>query len=214
VGVTPDETRGIAQNYHAQKPDGIYMFNYPCALSPSMQAPSLYQDYLKALAQIGEARTLRRINKTFSFYRDLPMELEVGRPANYHQTVAFTVFEPEIASLKGRFEITFKVTGFPEHKALHVLLNGKKVSPALIKWQKDCGGIKAGGVTVRNGRGGYPLGAHYEVVTIPPPVGWVNCGDNTLGLYLADGPLFEHTYIEIHELEVRSLYPARGTRAR
>lgn len=203
---SPAEIRGMAQNYLAQEPDGIYFFNYPCLLTPALfSSPRLYREYLSVLGEAGTSTGLAGKNKTYLFYERCPVELEVGRPAEYHQTVPFTVRKPEAAQNRGPWEIEFKITGFPDRKTFQVLLNGKKLAQDLVSWRRDWAGIKPGGIVVNDLRSGYNLGPYYEVVTVRPPAGWIADGANTVGFFLGKGPLVEHSYIKVYELEVRNV---------
>jgi hypothetical protein len=161
---------------------------------------------LNVLKEIGEPETLREKNKTFPFYLDLPIELEVGRPPQYHQTVPFVVREPEIGKRPGTCEIEFLITGFPEKSWLQVTLNGRAVPASLMTWRRRYDSLARGGPVPTPIRTGHDIGPHYQSVILRPPAGWVNCGSNSLQFYLAEGPRYEHTYITVYEMEVRAVY--------
>ncbi|MBD3291315.1 MAG: family 10 glycosylhydrolase, partial [Armatimonadia bacterium] len=89
-------TRAAAQNYMAQQPDGLYMFNYPCRLFEHERTPDEFNDLVAALSEVASLETLEGTPKQYTFWHDLPMQLESARPAQFHQTLPFVVRDPAV----------------------------------------------------------------------------------------------------------------------
>lgn len=207
VGITPDDLRGVAHNYLAQDVDGLYLFNFPCLLTPIMFLPSQYGGFLKAMREIHDLDKLEAAPRDYVFYEHLPIELDLHRPARFHQTVPLTIRNNRTTDAPSQCTLTYKVTGMPDPQAVRVLLNDEPIDPAIIQWDKAHDTLRPGGPDVSPGRAGFDLGAHYHQVTIALPPGALKDGDNTLGWELTDGPATEHSHIRIHELEAR-VHPA------
>jgi hypothetical protein len=203
VTITPDELRGVSHNYLAQDVDGLYLFNFPCLLTPLAFLPSQYGGFLQTIREANQLDKLEASPRDFVFYEHLPLELDVHRPAQFHQTVPFTIAANRTTDAPYRCTLDYKVTGMPEPETIRVLLNGKPIDPSIIQWKKAFDTIRPGGPDEFPGRAGWKLGPHYHHVTITLPLSDLSDGDNTLGWELLDGPDTEHSHIRIHELEAR-----------
>ncbi|MBU0610707.1 MAG: hypothetical protein KKI08_22675, partial [Armatimonadetes bacterium] len=84
-----------AQNLLAQEPDGIAMFNFPCRLAEGLnimhEDRGTFDQTVAVLREMGSLRTLARQDKHYTFYKDLPIYVESGRPRQHHQTIPFAV---------------------------------------------------------------------------------------------------------------------------
>ena len=87
--------RAAAQNLLAQEPDGIAMFNFPCRLAEGLnimhEDRGTFDQTVSVLSEMGSLKTLARKDKHYTFYKDLPIYVESGRPRQHHQTVPFAV---------------------------------------------------------------------------------------------------------------------------
>ena len=203
VTMTPDELRGVAHNYLAQDVDGLYLFNFPCLLTPIAFRPGPYGAYLEALRDLHRLDKLETAPRAFAFYEHLPIELEVHRPARFFQTVPFTIRRNRTTTAPARCILQYKVTGMPAPETVRVWLNDEPLNPGIIRWKKAHETLRPGGPGVAPGRDGFDLGAHYHLVTISLPATVLRDGDNTIGWELTAGQDTEHSHIRIHELEAR-----------
>lgn len=209
---TVDETvrrqRAAAQNFIAQGASGVYMFNYACLLFQKRRSPEEFAQLSDVFSEIGRQDTLAGKPMQYPYWQNLPIQLESQRPARYHQTIAFTLFNPDLDKEDTRVEISFHQVAEPNPHvdARHYkdppsvlppgwvtyLLNGREVPTSWIRRER-----------VGEGRiaSGFQLGAH-EKVTITPPPSAMKQNGNTLGFHIPRFPEEHDPYINIYELIV------------
>jgi len=205
---TPDDLRGIAFNHHAQGVDGVALFNFADLLLRVAHQPAARNAYLQTLHQIGSADTLRGTKMAFPFYKHLPIELEVGRPAWCHQTVPFAIASEE--ALCRDVRIQMDIANAPKPSAFRFFINDRELPSGALSFEMRHDGLARGGQAVAPARSGYVIGPRFTRVTLAPPAGFIVAGENRLGIVLDDGPLVEHTYIKVYELEVHVLPQLAG----
>ena len=200
--------RGMAQNYLGQGATGVYLFNYPCLLYEQPRSADEFRRMTGVFNELGETPTLAGKHKQYAFWDRLPMQVESRRPAKYHQTIPFNLFDPDLAQSDTKIQLSFHQTTEPNphvdarhykdsHGALPddwvtYWLNGQEVPREWIRQEK---------VTEGKIASGFQLGDH-EKITITPPTSAMRPGENTLGFYVPRFPEEHDPYIHIHELLV------------
>jgi len=206
VDETIRRTRAAAQNYLAQEPDGVYMFNYACKLFEHERTGEEFADLQAVLSEVGSLASLKGAARQYTFWQDLPMQLESARPPQFHQTLPFTVGDPAVTDRGTEVTIRYRqaternphatVEHVPEPLVppdwMKVILNGDEVPEEWIaRMPQPAGKIDSG----------FDLGPH-ELVKITPPAGTLTCGRNTIGFHIPRVPGERDPYIHIYELVV------------
>jgi len=202
--------RAMAQNFLAQGVDGLYMFNYPTVLHENAEnrftAPSKFRKKAAVLSELGRLKTLQSKPKQFTFWEDLPLQVESARPPEYYQTIRFQIRDSMVRHKETTVRLRFRQTTERNPHApglyrqdpymprghMRYLLNGKEPGPRAIRRRKQPEGKIPSGFT---------LGPH-EQVTITVPGRSLTCGQNTLAFYVPGFPKERDPYIHIYELTV------------
>jgi len=211
---TPDiavkKIRGIAQNFLGQKPDGLYMFNYPCVLNE--RENNRYKDrktfefLIQPLSQIGSPETLRGTSKLYTYWTECPIQIETGRPARYHQTINFLLMEPEVEEKETNVIIRFAEVAERNPHAedryyqdplvppgrIKYAINGKVVDEKYIRRKQQPRGRILSGYLLRK----------HNMIEIEVPYGMLICGENNISFEIPGFPEAKDPYIYIHQLEV------------
>jgi hypothetical protein len=208
---TVDETikrqRAAAQNYLGQGAAGVYMFNYPCVLYQQRHTPEELKQLTGIFSEIGQPRTLVGKSKQYAYWIGLPMQLESRRPAKFHQTIRFNLFDPDVVQKDARIQLSFHQTTEPNPHVdgrhfkdsdailppgwVTYWLNGQEVPEAWIKREQTEGKIASG----------FKLGLHEKITITPPPLA-MKQGENTLGFFIPRFPEEHDPYVYIYELLV------------
>lgn len=92
--------RAMAQNFLSQKPDGLYLFNYPCILNERgnnrYKNRKTFEFLTEVLKEIGEPLKLKGKTKLYTYWTECPICIETGRLGKYHQTIKFLLLDPDI----------------------------------------------------------------------------------------------------------------------
>ena len=198
--------RAAAQNFLGQDAAGVYLFNYPCLLFEHQRTPNQFGRMTGILHELGRQQTLSASPKQYTFWKDLPLQLESQRPARWHQTLQLNLFDPDLADGDTSVRLSFhQATEANPHAREHrapapVLpsgwvtywLNGSQVPEEWIRREPQPAGPIASG---------FKLGEH-EKITITPPASAMKQGENTLGFYVPRFPEEHDPYIQIYELNV------------
>lgn len=200
--------RAAAQNYLGQGASGVYMFNYPCLLYQQRRTPKEFAQLTRVLSEMGKLQTLSGKPKQYAYWKNLPMQVESRRPAKFHQTLHFSLFDSDLAQVDTKVRLSFHQ--FPEPNP-HVdmrhyekpqttlppgwvtyWLNGQEVPEAWIQRQPT----PAGEIS-----SGFKLGEHEKII-LTPPAKVMKQGENTLAFYVPRFPEEHDPYIQIYELNV------------
>ncbi|MCC6422915.1 MAG: hypothetical protein IT447_05505 [Phycisphaerales bacterium] len=211
----PDEIiqqlRAAAQNFLGQGASGVYLYNFPCHLTETRRTPEERHRITNTLCEIGSEKTLSHRPKQYTFWRELPMQLESHRPAKHHQTLRFCLFDGDLwhpdtqvrISLRQAVEPNPHVDTPPIDRLVDTLppgwvtywLNGRPVQEEWIKRTPQPGGRIDSGFT---------LGDH-ETIILTPPASMMRVGENTLGFYIPRFPEEHDPYANVYELLVNIL---------
>lgn len=198
------QMRGMASNYLAQGPDGIYLFNYPCKLFETEWSHEDFERMADVVNEIGRKETIRGKEKLYYFSHDLPIYVEASRPAQYYQTVAFRLnelAENEKVTLSFRRAAAqnphayVRSTG-PELPSnfMQTILNGRALDEStFVKGVEEMEVIPSGFANV---------GTH-ERIEINLTGRDLVRGENTLAFEIPRCPKEEDPYVYIYELMVR-----------
>lgn len=206
--------RAMAQNFIAQGAAGVYMFNYPCLITQVRRTPRELSALTGIFSEIGQAGTLKGKAMQYTFWKNLPLQLESRRPAQFHQTIDFHLFDSGITSGADKVEISFRVaTELNPHSYysgeipailppgwITFWLNGGEVPESWIRRESQPGGKIASG---------FSLGEH-EKISITPPVTSLKPGKNGLGFFIPKFPEEKDPYVNIYEMLVDVVPPERG----
>lgn len=210
VQANPDDKirwyRGMARNYLAQKPDGIYLFNYPCILFESEYTRAKWNRLTNLLGELGSEKTLRGNPARYLFWQDLPIYAESYRPPQHHQTIHFDVRDPAVRRRDAKVAITFRQVArrnphedftYTQNPLLkkgyvHYLLNGKLIDSSYIRYSRKAAGPIASG---------FELEEHH-LITITAPAGGMIQGENTLAFHIPKQPKEHDPYVYFYELMV------------
>jgi len=202
--------RGMAQNYWGQGADGIYMFNYPCRLCEGGEIRfndrPAFEKAVSLLSEIGQPKVLEPLAKRYAFFKDLPISVESGRPPQYHQTITFKIFDPNIRSTGATAVLRFRqvakrnphVTGkfrtdpIVKPGVIKYLLNGNEISEDDIARHRQPAGKIVSGFEL----------AEHELIEIKQPAGKLNFGENSLAFHIPKFPEERDPYVYIYQLEV------------
>jgi hypothetical protein len=198
--------RAAAQNFLGQGASGIYMFNYVCHLFQWRRTPEEFDRLTSVCSELGQQDTLAGKPAQYTFWKDLPMQLESHRPAQCHQTIRFTVFNPDLSRDTTKVELSFRQATEANPHVDHrhdspvpailppgwvtYWLNGKEIAEASIQRHSE----PAGKI-----QSGLQLDAH-EKVTLTVPGSAFKQGVNTLGFFIPRFPEEHDPYVHIYEL--------------
>ncbi|MSR65391.1 MAG: hypothetical protein EXS18_06380 [Verrucomicrobiae bacterium] len=211
VHVTRDEDvplqRAAAQNLLAQRPDGIYMFNFPCRLAELNNImhtdPPRFRRVTSLLREMGSLKTLARKDKRYTFYKDLPFYVEANRPRRFHQTIPFTIRGKDIRA--SRVTLRFRQIAEKNPHADGEYRQNPIVKPGLLKYylnDHEFPERKLKRTRARPGRipSGFQLKAH-EIVELRISGRELRDGENTLAIEMPKFPHERDPYVYIYELE-------------
>ncbi|MCM8776827.1 MAG: family 10 glycosylhydrolase [Candidatus Omnitrophica bacterium] len=201
--------RGIAQNFLAQKPDGLYIFNYPCLLNE--RGNNRYKDsktfkfLTQPLREIGSPETLNGTSKLYTYWTECPIQIETGRPARYHQTVNFLLLDPDVE--KREMEVIIRFAEVAERNPhavgryyqnplvppgrIKYAINGKLVDERYIRRKQQPRGRILSGYLLRK----------HNMIEINVPYGILVCGENSISFEIPGFPEARDPYIYIYQLE-------------
>lgn len=203
-----DRLRGAAENFLGQGASGIYLYNFPCHLTETRRTPEERDRLTHVLREMGQEATLSGRPKQYTFWKDLPMQVESRRPAKYHQTIRFNLFDPDLGRQSSKIQLSFRQALEPNPHVdtphlenprtilpqgwITYWLNGREVPQMWIKKEKQTEGKIASG---------FQLQVHEKIV-IMPPASAMKQGENTLGFFIPRFPEEHDPYIQIYELLV------------
>ncbi len=210
-GLTANRVRAMAQQFLSQKPDGIYMFNYPCILNERKNNryndPATFKLLTKPLSQLGSIATLKGTTKDYLYWPKCPISVETGRPAKYHQTISFSLLDPDVENKNAKVILRFReiaeknphATG--NYQQNHIIpadrikygINNTVVSEKYIKRTKKTRGRILSGFVLKT----------HQLVEISVPFGMLVCGENQISFEIPGFPEARDPYVYIYELEVR-----------
>lgn len=224
VAQTPEELcarhAAAARTYWSRGADGIYLFNFPCALfekgNPRFADPPAFERMVSSLSRIGSPETLRGVAKEYLFWPAGPVRVETGRPPRYHQTAGFFLDDPDagapgmrtVVSFRRRTEKNPHVAGRlrpPQELppgTFRILLNGEPVPETSVRVSP-----------ARPGRipSGWRLKSH-AVVSFDAPASALRRGANVLSFEMPGRPAPRSPYVYIFELAV-SVRPGSDAQA-
>lgn len=200
--------RAAAQNFMGQGAAGVYMFNYPCHLFQWKRTPQEFDLLTDVMKEMGRMQTLAGKPRQYTFWTNLPMQVESRRPAQYHQTIHFSLFDSDLARADTNVQISFRQATKPNphvdmrhfEQPQHILpagwvtywLNDKEVPESwIIRQPQPAGGIVSG----------FKLEEHEKII-LTPPASAMKQGENTLGFFVPRFPQEHDPYIQIYELMV------------
>ena len=201
---TIERTRGMAQNYLAQKPDGLYIFNYPCRLFETHPSPTEFVKMASVLQEVGSLDTLKDKAKEYLFWCELPIIIEAMRPPHYHQTINFNINDGNLdktnsVTLRFRKSIENNPHNLVKSKSslpdnyINTILNGKILDERMFKKTKENSGEIPSG---------FNIGKH-EKIEIKLSGADIVYGENTLAFEIPHFPQNDSPYVYIYELCVR-----------
>jgi hypothetical protein len=207
--LTVKRLRGMAQNYNAQDPDGIYIFNYACKILEDKRSPEEFNEMTSILHEIGSLETLKNKSKQYVFWVDLPIYVEPLRPPEYYQTIKFNIMDSSLKKsdkviLSFRRSVEKSPHSYEEpdrhlpDNYVNTILNGKTLDEKIFKKTKEKPGIISSGFT---------LGEH-DKIEILLTGDDILYGENSLAFYMPDFPENNSPYVYIYELCVDS-YPSQ-----
>lgn len=199
--------RAAAMNFLAQKPDGIYMFNFPCRLAEGRNVMhtdrTVFDNVVSVLHQMGSPRTLARKPRYYTFFQDLPIYVEANRPRRFHQTIEFDIRGNDLkdATVKLRFrqiaeknphaDGDFDQSTIVPRGVIVYYLNDREVPEDQFKRTHEPAGRVASGFT---------LGSH-EQLELQLPGSRLRNGINTLAFEMPKYPHEQDSYVYIYDLE-------------
>ena len=216
VRVTPDESirmqRAAAQNFLAQQPDGIAMFNYACKLAEGRNImhtdPAAFRAATAILSELGSLQTLAGREKRYTYYNELPIYVEANRPRRYHQTIPFAIRGKDIgdaavtlcwrwiAEKNPHADGTFRQNPIVKPGLLKVYLNDREIAESeLTKTKAPAGRIPSG----------FRLKSH-EIVDVQISGCELRNGENTLAFEMPKTPHERDPYVYIYDLEVNIVF--------
>ena len=201
-------TRAAAQNFWSQGVDGIYMFNYPCALferkNRLIDQDPLLHPLVNVLSQIGGNDTLAHTDKLYYYYTDVPVVVQANRPWQYHQTIRFVIGDSQLKNRNTRVSLWFRQEVQKNPHAPKKYVHDPVTSPERLKYYLNDWEIPwkhvnktsqpAGTIT------GFRLNEH-ELVEINLPGDKFVQGENHLAFHIPFFPKEDDPYIYIYELE-------------
>jgi len=202
--------RGIAQNFLGQKPDGLYMFNYPCVLNERKN--NRYKDrktfefLTEPLNQIGEIEKLKGTSKLYTYWTECPISIETGRPAKYHQTINFLLLDPDVEEKGTRVILRFAEVAERNPNALSKYYQNPIVPPGRIRYAINGKVVDEKYIMRKQQPRGRILSDYllrkHNMVEIDVPYGMLVCGDNNISFEVPGFPKAKDPYIYIYQLEI------------
>jgi len=212
TSITPDDDlltqRAAAQNLLAQKPDGIYIFNFACRLAERKNImhtdPGKFHQVTSLLRDMGSLKTLARKDKHYTFYPDLPIYVEANRPRRFHQTIPFairgadvrqakvTIRFRQIAERSPHADGTFEQSSIVKPGLLKYYLNEKEISESKFKKTRDSASRIPSGFLLKD----------HEIVELQIPGSQLHDGENTLAFEMPKFPHEQDPYVYIYDLTV------------
>lgn len=200
--------RAAAQNFLAQKPAGIAMFNYACKLAEGkniMHAdPAAFHQATSVLREMGSLKTLARQHKHYTFFKALPIYVEASRPRRFHQTIPFAIRGKDIREGQATVRFhwiaeknphaggKFRQNPFVKLGVIKVYLNDREIPEQELKKTK----VAAGRLP-----SGFLLKAH-QLVELKVPGRAMRDGENTLAFEMPKFPDERDPYVYIYDLAV------------
>lgn len=200
--------RAAAQNLLAQKPDGIYLFNFPCRLAEGRNIlhndPKALRRVVSVLGEIGSLKTLARKPKHYCYYEKLPIHVEANRPRRFHQTIDFNVRGGDVREARAVLRFRQVATRNPHAEGnyrqspivkpglLRYYLNDREIPEAEFKK------IPAPADRVRSG---FKLPKH-EILELRLPGAELRQGCNQLAFEMPKDLHPRDPYIYIYDLEL------------
>jgi hypothetical protein len=198
--------RAAAQNFLAQEPDGIAMFNFPCRLAEGLNImhddEGTFRKTVAVLREMGSLKTLARQDKHYTFYKELPIYVESSRPRQYHQTIPFairgkdirqgtvTLRWRQIAEKNPHADGVFRQDPIVKPGWMKTYLNGREVPEAELKKARAPGGRIPSGFKLKS----------HEIVELTVPGREIKDGENTLAFEIPRFPAPRDPYIYIYDL--------------
>ena len=205
--------RAAAQNILAQKPDGIYMFNFTCHRLVEDKNimhtdRAAFRHVTSVLREMGSLKTLARKNKHYPFYKDLPIYVEANRPRRFHQTIPFAIRGKDIR--EARATLRFRWIAEKNPHAGESYRQNPIVKPGLLKYYLNDREIPEGKLKKTKapaGRipSGFLLKAH-EIVELRVSGRELRDGVNTLAFEMPKFPHERDPYVYIYNLDVTLVF--------
>ena len=200
--------RAAAQNFLAQEPDGIAMFNFPCRLAEGLNImhddKSTFTKTVAVLSEMGSLKTLARADKHYTFYQDLPIYVESTRPRQYHQTIPFairgkdirhgtvTLRWRQIAEKNPHADGVFRQDPIVKSGWMKAYLNDKEIPETELKKTRAPGGRIPSGFKLKS----------HEIVELTVQGSTIIDGENTLAFEIPRFPGARDPYIYIYDFAV------------
>ena len=214
VPMTPAEQvlrqRAMAQNFLAQGVDGLYMFNYPCVLHEGEEnrfgTPRAFRKKVVILSEQGSLTTLAGRPKQYTFWEDLPIHVETGRPAEHGQTIRFWIRDRAVRRRGTTVRLRFRQVAernphasgpyeqdpIVPHGHMEMWVNGRALDTAMVRRRKQPAGKIPSGFTLRR----------HDLVTVALPGRRLVNGENALAFRVPRFPKERDPYVFIYELTV------------
>ncbi len=205
--------RGAAQNYLAQEPDGVYMFNFPCGLAEGRNImhtdDQTFCEVTSVLSEMGSLKTLAGKDKAYTYYRDLPIYIEANRPRRFHQTIPFAIRGADVRD--GNVTLRFRQIAERNPHADEVFRQNPIVKPGVLKYYLNDAEISPSAMTKTPApggriRSGFLLKRH-EIVKITVPGSEIVDGVNTLAFEMPKFPHERDPYVYVYELDAEVRFP-------
>lgn len=200
--------RASARNFLAQRPDGIYMFNFPCRLAEGKNIMHTdrrtFARVTSVLSEMGAEKTLARRPAFHTYYKHLPIYVEANRPRRFHQTIEFdirgddlrqarvTLRYRQIAERNPHADGDFVQNPIVPRGLLKCYLNDREIPERELKKKRAPAGRIPSGFTI---------GPH-QIVEWRFPGSKLRSGTNTLSFEMPKFPHEEDPYVYIYDLEV------------
>ncbi len=212
AGTRDDELRmqrAAAQNFLAQDPDGIYMFNFPCRLAEGKNImhtdPAEFARVTAVLREMGSEKTIARKPRYYTFFQDLPIYVEANRPRKFHQTIEFDIRGKDLA--RANVTLSFRQIAEKNPHAAEKFRQNPIVKPGRLKYFLNDREISEGDFTRKRapaGRvpSGFTLKAH-EKLELQFSGRQLRDGINTLSFEMPGYPHERDPYVFIYDLEAK-----------
>ncbi|MCK5802836.1 MAG: hypothetical protein KAI66_08390 [Lentisphaeria bacterium] len=199
--------RAYAQNSLAQGCDGIYMFNYPCALFEQKPSQTDFGRLTRGLlGELGSQETLRGRRKEYVYWGKLPIWVETLRPAEFYQTIDFKLHDPDvggpapvaylswrqIAEVNPHASVPYEQSPWVPKGHMQVYLNERLLDEEDFRKERQ----PAGEIPSQ-----FVIGEH-ELVTVEVDSGWLTNGANRISFSVPTFPRNDDPYIFIYEFTV------------
>jgi len=207
--------RAAAQNFLAQEPDGIAMFNFPCRLAEGLNImhddKGTFQKTTSVLREMGSLKTLARQDKHYTFYKELPIYVESNRPRQYHQTIPFairgkdirhatvTLRWRQIAERNPHADGEFEQDPIVKPGWMKVYVNDREIPESELTKTRAQGGRIQSGFKIKR----------HDVVELQVSGSEIRDGDNTLAFEIPRYPGPRDPYVYIYDLTADAQFGAR-----